>query len=266
MIITDQFIMLNFPKTGSSFSRKMIKKAYANAQTENTNLVCEELILPNIRNQIAQGKSDHHGTYSQIPEELRNRIVFSIIRNPLDRFLSLFAFGAWKQSPPIPLSEIRKQFPNFPNLEIDDFIRLQNQSIKYRVGFDIGKIEIGIQSIQLVQMFFEEPEVILKKLFTGSYSSKDEILSEIGNIKFLKQENLRDELISLLIGFGFAKSELQFIETEKASNITNYDGFSKSKLITDNLNSYLSEKEWLYNLLWEKITSHTYSNFKNNTL
>jgi len=247
--------MLNFPKTGSSFSRKIIKRVYANALIDkpNSNLMCEELILPNIRNKVTQGNLDHHGTFSQIPQKYRNRIVVSIIRNPLDRFLSLFMFGAWKQSPPIPNTEIKKQFPNFPNLEIDDFIKMQSQSIKYRLGFDIGKVEIGIQSIQLVQMFFEKPETVLKKIFSGSYS-KDEILSEIGNIKFLMQENLREGLISLLADFGFTQNELQFIQTEKASNITNYEGFSKSKLVTENLQLYLTEKEWLYNLLLEKVT------------
>jgi hypothetical protein len=93
----------------------------------------------------------------------------------------------------------------------------------------------------------------LKKIFSGSYS-KDEILSEIGNIKFLMQENLREGLISLLADFGFTQNELQFIQTEKASNITNYEGFSKSKLVTENLQLYLTEKEWLYNLLLEKVT------------
>lgn len=247
MIITDEFVMLNFPKTGSSFARKMIKKLYAEA-----GLPLEELLLPNIRNLQARGKVDHHGSFCQIPLEHKSKPVISIIRNPLDRFLSTYMYKAWADSPPLPLSEIIDKYPDFPNLSIDEFIRLQDESVSCRLGYDVKKAEIGMQSIQIVQMFFKNPEATLKNIFTGNYL-KDELLSEIGKIKFLNQENLRNDLFDFLVDLGFKKEEADFIFNEKASNVTNYDIDDKSLLITDNARSYITDKEWLYNMIWKNI-------------
>lgn len=252
MLVTDKFVMLNFPKTGSSFARKVIKKVYADSQSRlsNLNVICEELILPNIRNRVAKNKSDHHGTYSQIPLKYMNREVVSIIRNPLDRFLSLYRYGAWKQSPPIPNTEIRSLFPSFPELDMDEFIEMQNIGIKYRLGFDIQKIGIGIQSIQLVQMFFRHPKLTLEKISGGSHAI--DILSEMGDIRFLNQENLREDLIDFLSKHGFEANELAFIRTEKASNVSDYGTNDKAMLVTDRLKLYLENTEWLYDSLFQR--------------
>lgn len=253
MLVTNKFVMLNFPKTGSSFARKVIKKVYANTQTElsKSGLKCEELILPNTRNKVSQNKSDHHGTYSQIPPSYMDREIVSILRNPLDRFLSIYKYGAWKHSPPLPKDLLRKLFPNFPELYIDEFIEMQNESIKHRLGFDIKKNEIGIQSVQLIQMFFRNPDLTLKNIFSGLYS-REEVEAGIGEIKFLSQENLREDLLYLLIKCGFKDDELAFIQLEKASNISDYTINDKSILLTDKLKMYLEDKEWLYNLVFKK--------------
>ncbi len=250
--------MLNFPKTGSSFARKVIKKVYTNTQTElsKSGMICEELILPNTRNKVSQNKSDHHGTYSQIPPCYIDREIVSILRNPLERFLSIYKYGAWKHSPPLPKDLLKKLFPNFPELNIDEFIEMQNESIKHRLGFDIKKIEIGIQSVQLIQMFFRNPDLTLKNIFSGFYS-REEVETGIGEIKFLSQENLREDLFYLLIKCGFKENELAFIQTEKASNISVYDANGKSIFVTEKLKQYLDEKEWLYNSVFKNALHYS---------
>lgn len=255
MLVTNKFVMINFPKTGSSFARKVIKRVYAHSQTalSNSNMICVELILPNTRNKVSQNKSDHHGTYCQIPPNYIDREIVSIVRNPLDRFLSIYKYGAWKHSPPIPKNLIKKLFPKFPELNIDEFIEMQNQSIKYRLGFDIKKIDIGIQSVQLIQMFFRNPDLTLKNIFSNLYSKYD-IGTDIADIKFLNQENLRKDLFNLLILSGFKEDELAFIQTEKASNVSNYGLDDKKIFVTEKLKLYLEEKEWLYNSVFKNAT------------
>lgn len=236
--------MLNFPKTGSSFARKVIKKIYANAH-----LSCYELLLPNVRNLHAKSSIDHHGTFNQIPLEYRNRPVISIMRNPIDRFLSTFMYKAWVDSPPMPKPKVIKLFPNFPHLDVDQFIELQEQSMPYRLGFDMGKRDIGIQSIQLIQMFFKNPGRTLKNIFTGSYS-KEALLSEMGNVRFLSQENLRNDLSRFLTDMGLTQDNISIISTQKASNVSNYSTDDKSLMITDRLRAYIEKKEWLYGLIY----------------
>lgn len=82
MLVTDSFVMLNYPKTGSSFARKVIKDLYARQpKSWFRRRWCKELILPNIR---TCGADDQHGCYSQIPPQYRNREVMSIVRNPFE--------------------------------------------------------------------------------------------------------------------------------------------------------------------------------------
>jgi len=81
MIITDDFVMLNFPKTGSSFAREALKRLYA-----NRNII--ELMLPKITEKRYRDRVDQHGTFRQIPLAHKNKPVLSITRNPLSRFQS----------------------------------------------------------------------------------------------------------------------------------------------------------------------------------
>ena len=239
--------MLNFPKTGSSFARKVTKELYTQA-----GLSYEELLLPNIRNVQAKSKQDQHGTYCQIPGEHKNKLVVSIIRDPLDRLLSTYMYRAWADSPPLPQTELMKLFPDFPDLSIDQYLQLQDMSLKYRLGYDVENPPIGIQSIQMIQMFFKNPEKTLSDIFNNKYES-DRLLSEMGEIKFLNQSKLRNDLVEFLCSLGFAASEVDFIYSKKASNVTNYPVVDKSTLITENLKAYIGEKEWLYNSVWKEM-------------
>jgi len=249
MIITDDFIMLNFPKTGSSFARKSIKKLYS-----KFNLAIEELLLPNIRDLQSYGKLDYHGVFCQIPQKHSCKKVVSIIRNPIDRILSLYAYGAWKERLPMPCDEITKAFPSFPNLNISEFLKLQDKSVPYRLGVDYKGVDIGVQSIHMIQMFFKKPEEVLKDVLLGRHYGNN-FFSNMGEIKFLRQEFLRNDLIAFLSLVGFKKSETEFILTDKVSNATNYDQ-DKSLFVNNDLMAYIKEKEWLYNKVYSEISSH----------
>jgi hypothetical protein len=119
MLITDSFVMLNYPKTGTSFARQVIKELYAREPRRWFGRWCKELILPNIR---TPGVADQHGTYSQLPRRYRNREIVAIIRNPYDRFLSVFEFRYWVNVPLLPWDVVYRRFPSFPSLTLDEYV------------------------------------------------------------------------------------------------------------------------------------------------
>ncbi len=247
MIITDKFVMLNFPKTGSSFARKVIKKLY-----EQAGLPLTELKLPNIRNLQSHEKADQHGGYCQIPMEHRNKQVISIVRNPVDRFLSTYIYRAWVYAPTMPLDKVSRYFPDFPELSPTRYLEFMESSLVYRLGYEVDHPVIGTQSIQAVQIFFKNPPATLRKIFSGDYL-KDDLMSEMREIRFLRQENLRVGLFNFLSSLGFSADQLYFIFTDKDSNVTGYDKVNKYDLITDDVRRYIEEKEWLYQMVLDSI-------------
>jgi hypothetical protein len=233
MLITSEYVMLNFPRTGSSFTRKMLKLLYA---TRPEGSLREEL-LPNLRVAGASHLLDHHGMYSQIPVSDAQKPVFTIARDPFHRLLSLFHYRFWVQSSPIPCHLITRLFPRYPDLNLNDYIKLETIAIPYRLGFQLGSTLIGAQSVQFIQMFFKNPRLILAQL-TDSYIDSDAIFEDVGPIEFLRNEYLRSDLKEFLGRFGFSSAEVALIDKAPDSN-------ASLKTISDDLcqlNSSLQEQ------------------------
>jgi hypothetical protein len=92
MLIFDSFILLNYPKTGSTFARTVLKEIYDRRfrQLSMTGKVAslvgirerpqvKELMFPNIKFREIRQKTDQHGCYTQIPVEYRDRPVVAIM-------------------------------------------------------------------------------------------------------------------------------------------------------------------------------------------
>ena len=255
MIICDQFIVINFPKTGSSFVREVMKNIHLQRVKKNffykvffkfglIKSSYRELLLPNIRNSSMEMLADQHGTVSQIPIEYSDRKIISVIRNPYERFLSLFEFRWWAKYPPIERSLIDRHFPKFPNLSIDDYVKLCELTAHFRLNGN-NPLNIGIQTIQFIQFFFKKPEFILKNMSIDYLNSATLFKSDIADIIFLRQENLRYELSEFIINHGYTKKE--------AVTILNYPNVNKTKKIFDDRKkiwtpraiSYVEENEKL---------------------
>jgi hypothetical protein len=131
--------MLNLPKTGSTFARTVIKEVYQPSLLKKIlvklRLVPRDLMelrLPNIK--MPNQNFDQHGTYDQIPKEYLNRTVFSIIRNPYSNFLSLYQFRSWANPEQLTVDKLilERDFPSFPELDIDSYADLLIESEKKR--------------------------------------------------------------------------------------------------------------------------------------
>ena len=264
MIITDQFVMLNLPKTGSSFARKAIKLLYKNRFDKLTfskklaiklklskPLLCE-YILPNIRIKGVKRHPDHHGTYWQIPEKHKKKKIFSIARNPYDRLLSTYEFKGWVRNPPISKELIGESFPQFPELNLNEFIEMSRMIVKQELGDRFQNIRIGPQSVQFIFMFFKNPESILQNI-TDCYIDSNEYLKDMADITFLRQEYLREDMKNFLLKYGFNQHELKIVDELGVINETKNKSENRNALLTPEAIDYINiEERFVLKILRQK--------------
>ena len=239
MIITDKFVMLNFPKTGSTFARKVIKQIYEKKDLRLNSLIYKtglftpkifELLLPKIDEGNYTGIVDQHGKYRQIPKNHIQKPVLSIVRNPFSRYVSSFFFKWWQKVLPVDIKIIHQFYPNFPELSFNEFYKFSNQfnSINHLHGI-IPKVNIGINSLYFIQFFSKNPDSFISTIDDDILNNKD-CIEEFKHVHFIHQESLRDELKLFLLLVGFSEKETAFIDTIEEVNKTEYP---------NNINSFM---------------------------
>lgn len=186
MIISNDFVLLNLPKTGSTYVRKVLKKIY---------------------NKRVRKKLNPHGIYDQIPLKHKNKKIVSVVRNPYERLLSGFEFGFWQENPAIEQIEIDKHFPNFPDLDINEYIDYLILVSELSYVEKPENLKIGPMSLQFIYFFFKNPTEVISNLNEDYIKSESEFLKEIAPIEFLKQETLNQDLHDFLLDNKFSKNE-----------------------------------------------------------
>ena len=161
MIITKDYVLLNFPKTGSTFVRETLKELYyrrgglvnklalatgldkwqpmqkaltAESRLETflvkrnikANNHFEELWLPiaydaQYISGVTEKRKYIHGIFSQIPIEHRQKPILGIIRNPYDRVVSMYEYRAWARFPYDNTGALRAEYPHFPDLNFEEY-------------------------------------------------------------------------------------------------------------------------------------------------
>lgn len=230
MLITKEFVMLNFPKTGSSFAREAVKRLYGDIKQGNqhiididnefTNYSAIELMLPKIDEKNHYSIVDQHGTYRQIPQLHRNKPIVSVVRNPVSRAWSAYKYQWWAKHPPASLQELLTEYPTFPQISFGEYYEImQTYGRSNRLQGITPKIDLGIQTIQFVQFYFMNPKEILAKI-DDDYIESKRYMNDMAPVVFIHQENLRKELIHFLTSVGISRSKLEFISDMGDINVT----------------------------------------------
>ena len=238
MIIAPKFVLINFPKTGTTFVRTALNAVHG---VNNSRLhrvlrklniekpIARELLLPKLYGDYDASCKDQHGVYRQIPKPKKYKKIVTIIRNPLARYMSSYVFGWWKQHPPFPLEQVKLDFPDFPNLSFLDFYRLLNHPLVNEDKINIsGARQYGNYTRMFLVFYSENPEDAVKNLLKGKT-----LMSVIPKITFLHQESLRDELYGFLKTVGYSELEAQrvySIEDQNVGSATEKDAISKDEL------------------------------------
>jgi hypothetical protein len=240
MLITPHFLVINLPKSGSSFVRSVIKAIFARQGVTVSRPhwipawywaqgwlpwrrggMARELILPNVR--MPGRPRDQHGTTAQIPPAYRDRAIVSVMRDPFGKAVSEYRFRWWVRYPPLSPAALRRDFPAFPNLLFDDFLRLSDTIAAQKLAaMGIAGVHaepIGNLTTEFVQFFFHDPSAVLRRL-SDEYVAGGAFRSDMVAVEFLRQEALAEDLAAYLARAGFDADEVELARTHAPVNVT----------------------------------------------
>ena len=235
MIITDSFVMLNYPKTGSTFARQMVKKAYK----QRCNRLQKLAIKLKLKQAPVQdyktvntrvGVVDQHGNINLIPREHSHKTVVSIMRDPVARYVSQYTYQWWAKYPPASEDEIKKIFNSFPDLGFEEFYEMSHRFALPRFlegALDKEAVQdrIGLQTAQFLWFFVRDAGKVIADVVNGK-ADLEKILLALKDIVFLHQENLDEELKAFLINrAGFSDGHVSFISDKSKINASATKGF-----------------------------------------
>ncbi len=221
MIVTDRFVLLNYPRTGSTFVRDALKRIHAARDGAVRRLVArtgllrrslDELILPIDRTSSArrEGRRSQHGRYGQIPREHRGKVVVSVLRNPYDRAVSTFEHGFWRDHPPDDPERVRERYPSFPELSFDEYLRMTDELGRddVRDGAAVPD-DVGAHSLHFLRFYSRDPDALLRTL--SNVPPIDTLRDGLGDVRFLRFERLREELAGFLHEFGYTREHVRVV-------------------------------------------------------
>lgn len=217
MLITSRFVVLNVPKSGSSFVRAALKAVYARRRARagvgerlraaagfgDSDLFLRELMLPNVR--LPDRAPDQHGVRAQVPPQYRQLPLVAVARNPWDKLRSEYEYRWWADHPPLPFRALRGGFPRFPDLSFDEFLRLSDLIAERKLG-GLNPLGLGNLTVEFVQFFWPDPAAALAGL-NDNHVASGAWEHALGDLTLLRQDRLNAELAAFLARHGFGEDE-----------------------------------------------------------
>lgn len=213
MIITNKFVFMHYPKNGGTFVEETLQKVWDHliAAYPQAGYAFHKRWDKNLNWKRVSNKITQHGKYSQLPRTYRHLPIFSIIRNPFDRLVSLYYYKFWVTDPYADSSVIQRQFPAFPDLTFKEFYRMQHSLGRENLRIKIPRgNQTGLQSLQFMQMFFYDPDKAVGSL-DDRYLRERLFVNDMPPVLFLRNETLNADLHRYLYGMGIPHEAIDFI-------------------------------------------------------
>jgi len=176
----------------------------------------EEILFPKLYGDYPRSYRDQHGVYRQVPPQHRDKEIVSIVRNPLDKYLSSYVFGWWKGHPPFSAEEVKELYPNFPDLTFAEFYDLVHHE---KVDEDKLKSpeasRLGSYTRMFLVFFAKDPDEACRHVLSGGC-----LRDILPPIRFLRQENLRGDLAKFLSEKGYSDDQIKRVYDLKTQNVS----------------------------------------------
>jgi len=235
LIVTDRFVLLNYPRTGSTFVREVLRTLYGRRDSSWDRALqhvlpgrtgFRELLLPIYRTRSArrERRRSQHGCYAQIPQVHRGKPVLSVARHPMDRLVSQYEHRFWRDHPPAEAREIRRRLPSFPDLSFTEFLELQASFGLEAVlqGLQL-RADVGSQTVHFLRFYHPHPDEALACL-TDEVVDSGRLRLELPVVHFIHLERLAEELRGFLHSVGFEESETEFLVDKPPVNVARERG------------------------------------------
>ena len=266
MIITERFVMLNFPKTGSSFAREVVKQAHfhhppslrqriAWRMGAPQRMLKDVLMKPNLFNAVhaAKAKEVAHGAYCQVPDEHRNKTIVTVVREPMARIISLYEFRAWAKDPRLDTVAVRASLPHFPEISFAEYFHL-HMGLAYEASAPSGmRTRVGPLTLQFIRMYARDPMNTVLALHDGM-DLRLEWRHHFPRIAFLRTERLNMELRRFLRREGYSAASLRFMSEKQR---VNRSGRSQALYFTAEMAKEVRRRErFFFQLFPDYLSAH----------
>ncbi|MBK8338967.1 MAG: sulfotransferase family 2 domain-containing protein [Flavobacteriales bacterium] len=176
MFITDRFVLLNFPKTGSTFARNVLAELHRPSALRAGLIklglakpLYQDLILPRyVVDPSVPVRTTQHLVYAQIAEEHRHKLLLTVVRDPFNRLISAFEYRDWVRFPMAPIDELRNSWPTFPELTFQEFLEMNYKlGPKQLIGDLPMHVDVGPLTLQFIRFYARDPRNYLLDLRPG---------------------------------------------------------------------------------------------------
>ena len=221
MLFTEHHVLLNFPKTGSTWTRKVMqsqgnsirkKRLFLSRKSWPENWWYEHLVRRESPNRM-----DQHGTRREMEAFLRkfpfsrinlpNQSIITNWRDPFELFSSSYRYQWWNHWPSSRKLDAQSRFPAFPQWEARHFYQYQKES--QHLDFDRENEKtitilksLGINWLGIKIILFYGSNALINEINSGKFHN-DEIVfdafcADVQEVTFLKQADLTTELTKTL--------------------------------------------------------------------
>jgi hypothetical protein len=257
MIITKDFVFIHMPKTGGTFVHGIFKKIiadykknfpikwYWNRFSYKFNIstpIYQKLNSVSYYEYPYLHVKGQHAGVSFISKKYQKLPVISVKRDPIKKVISTYYFRWWERFPILPLKEIKKIFPNYPNISIEEYFELTyNQEMKHFFGNDYRE-DIGVLSWQFIRMYSTAPLFVYKNITVSNYT--EYIMKYFLDVVFFEMDQLSSNFERFLKTTGFSEYSNYFETKERIypPGSTVKERFeTPPKLLSEKIKS----KEWI---------------------
>ncbi len=206
MLLTDRFVFIHLPKCGGTFVTAMLKDIHHYRPSRLGRMISN--LVPNGLGPLVDTDrwgTKHDGCHA-IPRAHRDKLIVASVRNPYDRYVSQFHFRWWVRSPErltLPLKEIEKLYPGYPEISFHDFVMLSNTHVRFTKYPGILPNEhLGAYSVRFLTTFFRDPQRAYP-LIDDKYINESRCNADMLPIRFLNMERLNQDLHDFLLSVGY---------------------------------------------------------------
>lgn len=239
MIITDKFVLLAFPKTGTSYTTRALRIIHARRRLWGRIYPLQwqkrDFYRPGYREHRItlpaapphhKARSSRHGTYRDIPIDARDRTIASVVRNPFTRYTSAYLYQTRMRKNLRPMADVellKTLYPDYPDLSFEDYYEMSQrfQGARELLGIETP-IELGAQTVEFIRFYFREPEQVLRKI-DHDYIASGAFREDMPEVRFLHQESLRQDFCALLADMGYSEQEVAVAENLDQVNVARRD-------------------------------------------
>lgn len=235
MIITDDFILLAFPKTGTTYTTTVLRHIHSRRNWRGWLWPLawqkrdfprpgyrEHRVLRPAAPPYNRARLSRHGTWRDVPAEERHKPVVSITRDPFSRYTSAYLFQTRMRKhlrTVADLDILRATYPGYPDISFRDYYDMLH---RFEVPSALGNVRpdmpLGSQTVTFIRFYFRDPEAVFRKM-SRAYIEDKAYREDMVEVKFLRQENLREEFTAFLRESGYSEREVNLARDLKQKNV-----------------------------------------------